>query len=112
MMRDRYYALNRASNVLIVVASIVLCSFTSAGDAFYRRLGISADEGGFIVGVASVVTLVASVAMLLLDWGELGQAHALAVERFDEVVRRVRQRRGDDGVGAIGAGGALTAGEW
>lgn len=97
MMRDQYGRRARGADLLLMACSIIFCSTTFAGDDLYKFLKVRPETARIVLGIASVVALIASTAALLTDWHECCGQHADAFRKWSSVVELFRRHRGEDG---------------
>ena len=95
-LRDRYA--RRALIVELVMwgASIIFCATTFAADSLYSGVGLSPARARLLLGIASVLALIASSALILIDWKGAAAIHADAARRWAEVSKLFRRHRNEN----------------
>jgi hypothetical protein len=68
--------------------------------------------GRITLGLASVIALTMSLALLILDWRGQSVLHSQAAERWSEVLAKFRNSRADDGTWHEAIGGELSSAYW
>lgn len=96
ILRDDYARKARVTEITILAASVVFCSTTFAGDELFVTLWTDPSAGRVVLGIVSVITFAASIALLLVDWKSASARHAEAVRRWEEALRLFREKRNTD----------------
>lgn len=87
----------KAIEVVMLGCSAVFCATTFANDKLYRTLGVDAEFGRTILGIASVLAFAASLVLLFVDWkGQSGQ-HRQAANHWSKVLALFRDAWNSDG---------------
>ena len=92
VLRDRY---GRRANMLtltIFLAAVVLCACTFLSDEALAKLGFSEGCVTVIIGIASSITLFASIAELCVGWKEKSKEYGFAADKLAEYKIRFRNR--------------------
>lgn len=95
-LRDEFITKSRVAEIVILVCSMVLCSVTFATEDFYRTIGMSLEQGRFIMGVSSVIVFILSLALIVLNWHRKAAQHGEAAKRWSSVLQRFRATRLED----------------
>jgi transcriptional regulator of acetoin/glycerol metabolism len=96
-LRDSYSWKAIVVEVVLLIASVIFCSATFAADWVYERIGIAAKDGQLIVGVASVLSFAASLALLIVDWRGKASKHEHAAEQWSALLEEFRNSRSATG---------------
>jgi hypothetical protein len=97
MFRDRFAWRAKAVEVLLLACSVIFCATTFASDGLYRTFHLAPNLGRIVPDITSVIALMLSLALLVLDWKGQSALHRQATERWSEVLAKFRKNRSDDG---------------
>lgn len=111
-LRDSLKRKARAAESVLLVASVVFCATTFAGDDLYQFIGVDTDRSGLVLGLASVSAFAAALLSMVFDWKGDTARHQDAAERWSEVVRLFRESRSEDGTWSDDAATRLSAAYW
>lgn len=96
-LRDKYVWRAKTAKAVLVACSVVFTATTFAGVDLYNVLRIDVNLARVILGAASIVALIASAALLVVDWEGLAAVHGEAVKAWTPVLALFRELRSDDG---------------
>jgi hypothetical protein len=96
-LRGEYTRKAKAAEIVLLISSLIFGVTTFAGSDFFAFLGLSAEDGRVILGIASVAAFASSLIVLFIDWSGRAALHNEATSRFYEVLQQFRECRTDDG---------------
>jgi hypothetical protein len=111
-LRDGYSAKAKAAEIVLLVCATIFCATTFAGEGVYADLGVSAQTGRLVLGVASVLAFGASLAILVIDWRGSAARHGDAAQKWTAALEEFRRRRLGDGSWPEEERLALNAAYW
>lgn len=96
-LRDEYTRKAKASEIILLISSLIFGVTTFADGSVFAFFGVSTDAGKVTLSIASLAALAASLAILVIDWKGQAALHNEATARFHEVLQQFRGcRTGDD----------------
>ena len=97
LLRDRFALKSRSAELILLLASVVLCATTFAADDLYYTLGLSPATARLALGLASIVSFAFSLTLVVVNWKDAWADHRDAARRWSQVVEAFRTQRSDDG---------------
>lgn len=97
LLRDRATWKAKVAKATLLGLSILFSVTTFAGDEFYTALGVEQQLGKIAVGFASVISIIASVVLLVFDWEGEATRHGEAAKKWAAVLEEFRVCREDGG---------------
>lgn len=95
-LRDRYARRALIAELVMWGASIIFCATTFAADSLYSGVGLTPERARLLLGIASVLALIAASALILIDWKGAAARHADAARRWTEVSKLFRKHRDEN----------------
>ena len=95
-LHDDYARNARWAKIVLTACSILFCATTFAGNDFYTTLGVSPDSGRFVVGLASIVAVIVSVTLLIINWEGKASRHGEDANTWSRALKEFRRYRRDD----------------
>ncbi len=96
-LRDDYARNARWAKIVLTACSILFCATTFAGNDFYTTLGVDPNSGRLMVGLASIVAVIASVTLLIIGWEDKAKRHDEATKTWSTALKEFRRYRGENG---------------
>lgn len=96
-LRDSYHFRAQFGEIGLLAASVVFLITTFAGTDFYRTIGFPPELSKIILGLASGVAFIFSLALLVFDWGGSAARHQDAAKKWSDVISRFRDARTQNG---------------
>jgi hypothetical protein len=111
-LRDRAARKAKGAKSILLALSILFSVTTFAGNGFYEVLGVDPQIGRLTVGFASLIAVITSVILLIIDWEGEATRHSEAANRWSAVLRLFRTHRDDEGSWHEEQRVALSAAYW
>ena len=108
-LRDAFHLRSRTAEISLLAASVVFLITTFASADFYQTLGLPSDLAIVVLGLASALAFIFSLALLLMDWRGEAARHGDAAKRWSEVLGLFRDTRSDNGDWPDNRGEELSA---
>jgi hypothetical protein len=96
MLRDEFAWKAKAAEIILLACSVIFCATTFASDELYQSLNLAPTAARVFRGIASIVALIMSLAVLILDWKGYSALHRQAAEQWSEVLAKFRNSWSDD----------------
>ena len=96
-LRDRYHFRSKIAEISLLAASVVFLITTFASTDLYQTLRVPADLSRVVLGLASAIAFIFSLALLVIDWKGGAARHQDATKYWSEVVGRFRDTRLESG---------------
>ena len=96
-LRDTYRFRSRLAEIFLLAASVVFLVTTFATNDFYQILRLPPEESKVVLGIASTIAFIFSLALLVLDWRGSAARHQDATVHWSKVLARFRDTRADKG---------------
>ncbi len=96
--RDRYLRFDKTVTVIILVFSVVLCTFSFIPRSEVHRLGMSVESSNLVIALTSSGVLILSIIQLFSKWKEVAQDHInclIDLSRLKGEYRLLQTRGGD-----------------
>ena len=84
------------SKSILIACSIIFCATTFAGDDFFLTLGVQPNITRILLGIASVLALISSVILIVIDWEEKIIKHKEAVHKLKKINESFRENWGGE----------------
>lgn len=95
-LRDCYRRLSTASEIILLIASTVFLSTTFADSHLFEFFGLVPQYMKMALGIASVITFICSLTLLLLRWPEKAVQHKEAAQKWSNTLALFRDARKED----------------
>ncbi len=95
-LRDEYTRKAKASEIILLISSLIFGVTTFAGNSVFTFFGVSTDAGKVILSIASLAALASSLVILVIDWKGQAALHNEATAKFHEVLQKFRECRTSD----------------
>jgi hypothetical protein len=96
-LKDRHDRLARLFEISLLGCSVVFCATTFAQDGLYQWMGIPAEGGRYLLGVASIIAFGISVSLLAVDVRGRAALHGAAMDRWARAQIEFRRVQPDTG---------------
>ncbi len=96
-LRDRYHFRSRFAEISLLTASVVFLVTTFASTNLYQTLGLPPELSRVVLGLASAIAFIFSLALLVIDWRGSAARHQDATKYWSEVIGRFRDTRLESG---------------
>lgn len=97
ILRDRYARLALIVDIILLACAVVFCSTTFARDEVFGKMGLSAPNIRFVLGIASILAFFTSLVSLRVGWKGKAALHREAAQKLTSVLTLFRESRMDDG---------------
>ncbi len=95
-LRDSYRSLSTASEIILLIASTVFLSTTFADAHLFEIFGLEPQYVRVTLGIASVITFICSLMLLLMRWPEKAVQHKEAAQQWSNTLALFRETRKED----------------
>ncbi len=100
-LKDGYSRKARATDVILLLCSVVFCATTFAQDRLFLFFGLSPDGARIALGLASILAFAGSLFGLIMGWKGKAARHQDAVEIWSRVLGEFREAKSEGSEGLL-----------